>query len=88
MLRHIALFKLKPDVTDAQLDAAVAGLRSLPYQVPSIRGYEVGEDLGLTDVTYDLAVVALFDDEEGYVAYLEHPAHRKVADELIAPEVF
>jgi hypothetical protein len=85
MLRHVALFKLKPGVTDAEVGAVVDGLRALPDQVPSIRGYEVGRDLDLNEGTYDLAVVALFDDEDGYVQYLEHPAHRKVADELLAP---
>ncbi len=85
MIRHIAVFDLADDVTDEQVRAVVHGLRSLPEQIPSIRSYEVGTDVGTNDENADLAVTALFEDHAGFMEYVEHPAHRRVADQLLAP---
>jgi hypothetical protein len=85
MIRHVALFRWLDGTTDDQVTAAVEGLRALPGQVPSLRAYVVGTDLGLGEGRWDLAVLAEFDDAEGYQAYVDHPAHRAVADDLIAP---
>ena len=85
MIRHIAMFRFSPESTDDQRQAAVDGLRALPELVPSIRGFEVGLTLGFVDEGADLAVVALFEDEAGWRAYIDHPEHRRVADTLIAP---
>ena len=30
-------------------------------------------------------MVALFDDEQGWRDYIDHPEHRRVADTLLAP---
>jgi len=63
----------------------VEALRGLPAQISEIRSYEVGADLGLRDGNADLAIVASFDDEAGWRAYLSHPAHLQAIDEHIAP---
>lgn len=85
MLRHIAMFRLDPESIPEQRQAAIDALRELPGLVPSIRGYEVAATLGLVEGAADLVVVALFDDEAGWKAYIDHPEHRRVADTLIAP---
>jgi hypothetical protein len=85
MFRHVALFKWKPEATKADRAAVWEGLSRLPAQIPELRSYVLGEDAGLTDTNYDFAVVADFDDEEGYRVYVDHPAHDKVRNETIAP---
>lgn len=72
--------------TTAQQVAAVAeGLASLPEQIPEIRGYRFGPDLGLNADNCDFAVVADFDSVAGYLVYRDHPAHRAVFGDRIRP---
>jgi len=85
MIRHVALFRWAEGVTPAQVDEIVEALEALPAQIPTIRSYVVGPDLGLGPGRWDFAVFATFDDAEGYQAYMDHPAHVRVAEELIVP---
>ena len=85
MIRHCVFVTVSPDATDADRDDIVEALRGLPAQISEIRSYEVGTDLGLRDGNADLAIVASFDDEAGWRAYLSHPAHLQAIDEHIAP---
>lgn len=82
--RHIVLLSFA-DATGEQRQAIADGLRALPDQIPEIRRYEVGVDLGLAAGNAHLAVVADFDDQAGYEAYRDHPAHRSLITEQIQP---
>ena len=84
-LRHISLLTFREDTTDDQIDAIVADLRALPGQIPEIRSYVVGTDLGLADGNASLAIVADFDDAAGYEVYRDHTAHQAVATDRIVP---
>ena len=53
--------------------------------IAELRSYDVRADAGINDYTYDLAVIAEFDDEAGYLAYRDHPAHQQVIADLIRP---
>ncbi|MET0728291.1 MAG: Dabb family protein [Acidimicrobiales bacterium] len=85
MLRHLAVFRWLDGTTEAQVSTVTEALRQLPAEIPNIRAYTAGPDARLGDDRWDFAVVADFDDAEGYRAYLEHPAHQAVAAGLIAP---
>jgi hypothetical protein len=85
MIRHVAMFRWAEGITAEQLAAVRAGLDGLPGQVPSIRSYVHGPDLGLGDDRWDYVVVASFDDADGYHAYVDHPAHDAVRRERIRP---
>ncbi len=85
MLRHIALFRWKAGTTGAQIDAIEQGLATLPDTVPQLRAYAFGRDAGLREGNADFAVVADFDNEDDWRAYTDHPEHRRVIEELIAP---
>lgn len=50
-----------------------------------LRSWTCGSDAGLTENNADFAVVAVFDDEDGYRAYRDHPEHRRIIAERIAP---
>ena len=82
MLRHVVVFTWNEQATPAVLDEIVASLRALPGQIPEIRSYHVGSDAGLDDGNVAFAVVADFDDEAGWRAYMEHPVHRAVKDRM------
>jgi hypothetical protein len=85
MLRHVAVFTWKPGTTERSLEAMRAGLAGLPGQIPEIRAYTFGPDAGLAEGNDAFAVVADFDDEEGWRRYATHPAHLEVIEELVRP---
>ncbi len=75
MFRHIALFRFKEDADPVAVAAFGEALAKLPESIPEIRGFAPHPDLGLGDATYDFGLVADFDDEAGWRAYVDHPAH-------------
>ncbi len=87
MIRHGVLLEFRASTPDAHLEQVVKRLRELPEQIPSVRGYTVGRDVGLADDNAQLAVSGDFDDVDGYLVYRDHPAHRAVIEELILPHL-
>ncbi|MGE5287785.1 MAG: Dabb family protein [Micromonosporaceae bacterium] len=85
MLRHVVLFTWTPEATADQRRAVAEELRKLPGVIAELRHYDVGPDAGMNPANFDFAVVADFDDREGYLAYRDHPAHRAVVDKHITP---
>ena len=86
MLRHIAVFRWVEGTSAADVDAFAAGLAGLPALIPAIRSYWFGPDAGLgMSANADFAVVADFDDAEGYAGYASHPAHQDVIVRLLRP---
>lgn len=83
-LRHIVLLTLD-DACD--VDGLVAALESLPALIPEIATYEVHRDAGLADGNATVAVVATFDDADGWAVYRDHPAHVAVITERIKPHL-
>lgn len=89
MIAHIVLFRpraaLGPDARGTLLRAFESALR----EIPSIRHVRVGRRLthgrpyeGLMAVDYQYAAVLEFDDLAGLQAYLDHPAHERLASEF------
>lgn len=76
-VRHAVLFRWKPEVTPEHIDAAESALADLPSKVTSIRSYRFGRNLGINPGTFDYAVIAEFDDVDGYLEYRDHPDHKK-----------
>jgi hypothetical protein len=86
MINHVVMFRWKPDTTAEQIAAIGAALAGLPAAVPSIRSYRHGADLRATAATnYDYAIVATFDDIDGWRAYDAHPAHEAARTDVIRP---
>lgn len=87
MFRHVVLLRFDDSTPDGHVDEVAARLRELPDQLPVLRSYTVGRDLGLAPDNADLAVVAVFDDPEGYLTYRDDPTHRRIIDEMIVPHL-
>ena len=83
--RHVALFVFREDATPEQIAAVGEGLGELPAQIPELRAYRYGPDLELSDGNHHYAVVADFEDVDGFVAYRDHPAHQAVLADRIRP---
>lgn len=85
--RHVVMFKWAEGTTTGQQDEVAAKLRELPGVIPEIREYSLGTNARVNPAAYDFVVVAGFADRDGYLAYRDHPAHRAVVDQYIAPIV-
>lgn len=77
--------KFKPESTTDQIEAALAGLATMPTKVPGILRYEFGLDLGLGDTNPDLALVADFANEDDWRSYQTHPDHVALIEHHIGP---
>jgi len=84
MIRHHVLIVLNDDAKHVA-DEIVAALSAYAPTCPQIRSYLVGRDAGITDGAADVAVVAEFDDIDGYQAYATDDAHVAIIQRLIAP---
>jgi hypothetical protein len=87
VIRHIVMFRWTAETTPADVAAIAEGLGGLPAAIAEIRDYRFGHDLGISEGNYDFVVVAEFADTEDYLAYRDHPLHRALSAERIAPHV-
>jgi hypothetical protein len=85
MIRHIVLLTLRSDAPPGSAGAIVEALKGLSSSVPSIRDYQAGVDLRIVPGNASVAATATFDDEAGFLAYRDHPAHRAVIEQYIDP---
>lgn len=85
MIRHVVLFRWKPEATQEQRARVATELAKLPPLVPSIRGFLLGADAGISQGNADFAVTADFDDEAGFAAYRDDPTHREIIRQHITP---
>ncbi len=89
MVKHIVLFKLKPELTVAQRAAVGAefkqAIEALPTQIACLRRVEVGLNVN-PDEQFDVALYSEFDSLEDVRAYAVHPAHVAAAG-IIRPHV-
>ncbi len=75
MIRHVVMFKLKPGVSPARRDEWLKISRRVHGEIELIRAYSIGVDLLRLPRSYDVAVVADFDNLEDVQAYADHPTH-------------
>lgn len=89
MIKHIILWTLKPELSDAEKSAVKAnmkkGLEALVGQVPGLIDVKVYIDGRLASSTADVMLDSTLESEEALKAYASHPAHVAVADELVCP---
>ena len=85
MIRHVVVFKWKPEATSEQVGQIASELRKLAAGIPAIKAYACGADAGITQGNSDFAVTADFDDEAGFITYRDDPGHREIIARLIVP---
>ncbi len=82
MIQHAVSMVWKKDVGAQDVGVLVELLEALPEEIPVVREYRFGEDLGLREGNADFAVLAMLDDESALKAYLEHPFHLRIREQL------
>lgn len=83
MIRSILLIEFTPDATGEQIEAFGRALAALPFE--RRRHFEFHRDARLTDDAMDAAVIADFDDEEAYRAWVADPGHHEVRSTYLDP---
>ena len=62
MLKHVVLFKFKPETTEEDIDILATGLGALPEIITEIREFVFGRDVVRSERSYDFGLVSSFDD--------------------------
>lgn len=75
MIKHMVLFRFRPDVDDALRDEIVRDLRALPSRFPAMKRFSLGENISRRDQTLSHAMTIEFDTAAELEAYLDSPEH-------------
>ena len=90
MVKHIILWQLKDELSDAEKAAAKTaiqtGLEGLAGQIPGLLEIRVRTS-GLPSSNADLMLDTSFESEAALKGYAVHPAHVAVATGIVAPKV-
>lgn len=74
------LFKLKPGVTDAQIEEMRTVGAAMVGVIPGLKSFEFGPPLASTANRaqgFDMGLITVFEKEEEVLAYATHEAHLK-----------
>lgn len=80
MLRHIVIFRFKPEIIEADRQAFLEMLRGLPEKIAEIKSFEAGFDVVRAPRSFDLALVTSFDDLAALERYAKHEHHLPVVE--------
>ncbi|WP_448003109.1 Dabb family protein [Agromyces bauzanensis] len=83
MILHIATFRWKDGVTEADVTELTESLMRMAAGIPELRSYAAGPNLHLRPAGADYGVAAIVDDAAGLDAYLDHPAHQAVYEQSL-----
>lgn len=77
VLRHIVMYKFKPETTPVQIQEVIDAFGGLPNKVDTIIGYEAGTNVSKEGKSegFTHVFVVTFKSEADLAAYLVHPAH-------------
>ena len=88
MIAHLVLLQPRPDLTEAERDAALAALRNAAAGVPEIRALRLGRRVKhglpgyeqMMERDFEYALIVEVDDMEALKRYLQAPAHAALGD--------
>lgn len=78
---HIVLVKLK-DPTPANMEEVVEKIRGMAGKIEEVKELEVGKDIIRAERSYDVALIARFENKAGLEVYNTHPVHLPVLEFL------
>ena len=84
MIKHVVMFKFKPEAAADERRDAINDLGQLPNKIAIIRQFEIGEDVLHSPRSWGLSLVSTFDDLDALQTYLDHDDHVAVALRLRA----
>lgn len=89
MVKHIILWKLRDELTDAEKETVKAGIKAgleaLVGQVPGLVECKVNISGRLASSNADVMLDSTLESPEALKGYAVHPAHVAVADSKVRP---
>lgn len=89
MVKHIILWTLKSELSDAEKEnvkqGIKAGLEGLKGKIPGLVDIKVNAGGRLASSTADLMLDSTFESEEALKGYSKHPEHVAVANAKVRP---
>ena len=86
MICHVVLIRLKAEVSPADTESFMVEARNVLGPIPGVRNFKVGKGLGVkAEVSYPIALVMEFDDDDALEAYQVHPAHQHFVNDVVGP---
>ncbi len=88
MLRHVLMFRLKPDTSADSRALLVEQLHVMHDRIPQLLTMSCGQDAGVADRGFDNPdVIASMDfaDERSWREYLAHPDHEYFTEQFLLP---
>ncbi len=85
MIVHIVIFNWRDGVASKDVDALRAAIdRTLPL-LNGVQSFRHGPDLQIRPGNGDYALVATFANEDAWRGYQDHPAHKALVSDFVAP---
>ena len=78
MIRHVVMFKFKPDVSKHDRQKLVDMLHRLQEDVEVVRKLQVGKNFTDSPRACDLVLIVDVDNETALQVYSDHPDHQPV----------
>jgi hypothetical protein len=92
VIAHLVLFEPRSGLPEAERDRLIADLHHAAESIPSIRRFRIGRRIlhghpgyeqAMTE-SFSYAAIIEFDDREGLLAYLDHPAHQALGRHFVS----
>ena len=77
MVKHIVMFKLTEKKTE-NIQRAINSLKSLEGKIETLKSIEVGTDFLQSDRSFDIVLIAEFENRAGLKIYAGHENHLPV----------
>lgn len=77
MIKHMVLFRFRPEVEAEKRDALLREYVSFPQTHTKMRNFTLGRNISRRDSTYEYAFTVEFDSETDLRAYLDSPEHEE-----------
>jgi len=87
MINHIVLLQFKPQLTTTEIQQILAKLANLQAAIPEILAFSSGANISNEALNkgFTHGFIMQFADTASRDHYLEHPEHKKVAQEFVLP---
>ena len=85
MIRHIVLFRFKPEADAVRCDRLLREYATFPTLYPAMRNFTLGRNISERDQAYAYAFTVEFDDVVALNAYLNSAGHEEHVRERFKP---